>query len=389
MSAILVVNLTITLAQTDDTSDADKAGQQVSSFEEDPTKLQGIDNDSVESSTIEKVDLSTKVEIQRIFNELRKEYLDDRSEYIDMWLAVIAIVLTFFAIVVAIAGYIGFREFRRLRDEAREDVKEIKSHLTGVLASAAELEKIRSEEESEININSHTAIQNLRESFGAETFTSLFNDEEFESNLIEFEQIPNLSIVDKAMIDAYKFQKDGKINRAIHQWRSIAIIVSETDKDLTSRAWCSVGYLLSNKELFEKAISAYDNAIGMNADDADAYYNRGMQKLELEQYQPALEDFDRAIQLNLKSPDVYIGRGIARIELNMTDDAFIDFEIAISINPNYPTAYAIQGEAKALHDDLTNAKMDLQKALQLARDQGNEELCNMIEERLQELNELK
>ena len=73
----------------------------------------------------------------------------------------------------------------------------------------------------------------------------------------------------------------------------------------------------------------------------------------------------------------------------MTDDAFIDFEIAKSINPNYPTTYAIRGEAKALQNDLTNAKMDLQKALQLARDQGNEELCDMIEERLQEFNEVE
>ena len=114
MTTNLVVNLTILLAQTNDTQVEDKTRPRDSTIGEDPTKIQVESDNSTKSDTTEKADQSADVEIQRLFNELRKEYLDDHSEYIDMWLAVIALVLTFFAVVIAIAGYIGFREFRRL-----------------------------------------------------------------------------------------------------------------------------------------------------------------------------------------------------------------------------------------------------------------------------------
>ena len=60
------------------------------------------------------------VEIQSRFNELRRELLDDRANTIDWWLAVTALVLTFFGIVVAIAGFLGFRRFREIETEAKK-----------------------------------------------------------------------------------------------------------------------------------------------------------------------------------------------------------------------------------------------------------------------------
>ena len=51
------------------------------------------------------------VEIQSRFNELRRDLLDNRAAYIDRWLAVVAVVLTFFGIVVAIAGLVGFKRW--------------------------------------------------------------------------------------------------------------------------------------------------------------------------------------------------------------------------------------------------------------------------------------
>ena len=54
--------------------------------------------------------------------------------------------------------------------------------------------------------------------------------------LRDFEQIPNLSFVDKAMVEAYKLQKDDRIEEAVQKWRSIATIVDEADKNLAARA---------------------------------------------------------------------------------------------------------------------------------------------------------
>ena len=123
MTIIFVVKPTFLIAQTNDTPEKEKTSPRVSTKVEDGIKLQVESNNTIKSSTTEKVDQSAEVEIQQLFNELRKEYLDDRSESIDMWVAVIAIVLTFFAIVVAIAGYIGFREFRKLIIQEINDIE--------------------------------------------------------------------------------------------------------------------------------------------------------------------------------------------------------------------------------------------------------------------------
>ena len=387
--AMLAAGITILFAQTNNTTVSEEANPSNDTNTGDTAaKIELKPEDSVPSSPMGNADPATKVELQQLFNELRKEYLDTRAESINWWLEFVAIVLAFFGIVIVVVSFLGFQEFKRLRAEAKEDTNEIKNHLSEVLRSAAELEEVREKAEiGETEAKSEEVIRNMRETLSAEVFVTLFNDEEFEKVLQDFEQIPNLSFVDKAMVTAYRLQKDGKITEAIQKWRSIANIVDEVDKNLTARAWSSVGYLLSEEELVEEAISAYDKAIEMRADYADAYYKRGTQRISLEQYLPAMKDFDQAINLNLDKANVYIGRGIARLELGKRDDAFADLNHAISIEPDYASAYAVRGEAKVYENDIQGAKSDFQHALDLAKKQDKSELRVNIEERLRELNE--
>ncbi len=185
----------------------------------------------VSSSSDVNINPATKVELQQLFNELRKEYLNTRTKSVDWWLEFIAIVLTFFGVVVVVLGYFGLQEFKKLKAEAERDADEIKERLAEVLESRAELERIREEAEvSEVSAESYEAMRRTRETLSAEVFAS--NDEEFEKILRDFEQIPNLSFVDKAMVEAYKLQKDDRIEEAVQKWRSIAIIVDEMIKTL-------------------------------------------------------------------------------------------------------------------------------------------------------------
>ena len=388
---ILAASITILFGETNDVPVLEETSSPDTLKEADPvTEVELQPEDPVSRGTTVNVDPSTKVELQQLFNDLRKEYLDTRAKSIDWWLEFIAIVLTFFAVFIAIAGYIGFREFRRLRDEAERDANEIKSHLSKVLESGAELERVREEAETgEVKIESDEAIQDTREALSAEVFATLSNDQEFERSLQDFEQIPNLTFIDKAMIEVYKLQKDGKIAEAIQKWRSIANIVDEVDKNFAARAWNSVGYLLSEEKQGEDAISAYNKAIEMKADYADAYYNRGKQKVILSQDLDAIEDLDKAIELNFDEAKVYVARGVARFELGERDDAFTDFDKAIYMKPDYADAHAVRGDAKAYLHDFPGAKVDFQNALGLAEEQGEEELRVTIEEKLQGLNEME
>lgn len=336
------------------------------------------------------IDPSDKVELQQLFNDLRKEYLDTRAESVNWWLQFITIVLAFFGIVVVVLGYFGLQEFKKLKAEAERDAYEIKEYLTEVMESGEALERAREESEvSEVRAASDEAMQRTRETFSAEEFTTLSGNEEFEKVLQDFEEVPNLPFIDKAMVEVYKLQKDGKITEAIQKWRSIANIVDETDKNLAARAWNSVGYLFSGQGRSEDAISAYEKAIEMRADYAEAYYNRGFQKAVLGQYLDAIEDLDKAIDLNFNEAKAHIFRGLAKFKLDKHDEAFTDFDRAIYMKPDFADAHATRGQAKARLNDIRGAKVDFQKALELAKEQGKNELIDEIEEDLQELDEME
>ena len=370
--------------------------------------------DPTSRDTADSVDSDIKVELQQLFNDLRREYLDTRSKSIDWWLEFIGIILTFFAVLIAIAGYIGFREFRRLRDEARQHVSEIRK------------DKAKSDE----------LMQNMRQKGNAEVFDVLSGSEEFEKGLRDLLQNSELSVIDKAIADASALQQDGAIKDAIEKWRSIANIVGEADSDLAARSWFSVGYLHSQEEEPEKAIPAYDKAIYLKPDYAEAYNNRGASNGELGQYDAAITDLDEAIVLDPNDAEAHYNRGIVHFSRNNYDDAFTDFNTAILLKPNHTSAHANRGLSRArlgqydaaitdldqairlnpddaqtyynrgcinlllgAHRDASvnfdesihfeNAKSDFQTALDLAIQQGQTELKTDIEERLHELNNVE
>ena len=76
----------------------------------------------------------------------------------------------------------------------------------------------------------------------------------------------------------------------------------------------------------EKAIQDYDEAIRLNPQFADAYYNRGTAYgRDLGQYGKAIKDFDEAIRLNPHDADAYYNRGAAYAKLGQQEQADRDF----------------------------------------------------------------
>ncbi len=193
-------------------------------------------------------------------------------------------------------------------------------------------------------------------------------------------QNTELSVIDRAIINAYLLQQDGKIEGAIEKWHSIANITEGIENEIAAYAWFSIASLLTqddqkeealsayDKSLnlnpnyavtyndrgatksllgqFESAISDYDEAIRLKPDYADAYYNRGGAKNELKQYEPAIADYDEAIRLEPDHADAYYNRGIAKGELKQYEAAIADYDEAIRLKPDYTDAYYNRGTAK-------------------------------------------
>ena len=69
-------------------------------------------------------------------------------------------------------------------------------------------------------------------------------------------------------------------------------------EDVTmERAFVEQGNLLDNQGQFEKAVAAYDNALGIDPHDADALFVKGQTLVKLGRVPEAMKCFETATQM--------------------------------------------------------------------------------------------
>ena len=201
---------------------------------------------TVEPSTVQETDppaAATEAEIQRRFNELRRELLDDRADTINWWLAATAIFLTLFGIVAPIAGYIGFKrieaEARQSVVEARKSAEEAAEHVKGIRRSWEQVEEytqriqmsLSQQEDTQENVLQQTTIDYTTDYRG------------IGDSIQEARHKSDSSLLGRSIARAYSLQEDGRIEEAIEKWRAIAHVAEGIDNELAAHAWFSVGYL--------------------------------------------------------------------------------------------------------------------------------------------------
>ena len=298
-------------------------------------------------------DPSADTEIDHRFNELRRELLDDRASTINWWLAVVGLVLTFFAIAVPLLGLLGYRRFKEIEKEAQESAEEAKRFVE-------EIEQNRDK--------SHELLQNMT---AEEAASNPATQEQAEA----ISNDPDASLLDRAVARAISLQKEGKTEDAITIWRGIAHTTEGIDNNLAADAWVSVGYLLSQEESvagdeinLEEVLSAYNEALRLNPDHVGAYTNRGIAKASLGRYQDAIADYNKAIRLKPDYPVAYYNRGVTNIKLDQYQDATADFNEAIRLKPNYAEAYYNRGIVNAKTGQYQDAFADFSEAIKLRPD---------------------
>ena len=104
------------------------------------------------------LDLSTDDEIQRRFNDLKREVLEERIKLVDWWLTAVAIFLTLFGVVAVIAGYLSYKKFQ---DEARQNMKLIQAYEEQARKQAGDIEKLRDQSEQAARVNSKLPWENV------------------------------------------------------------------------------------------------------------------------------------------------------------------------------------------------------------------------------------
>ena len=315
------------------------------------------ENNTDKSASVQKgsptkpaIPASVKVEIQRHFNELRRELLADRVSVFDWQLTITAIALT---LVFGIVSFLGFRRFREIETEAKSSVKIVTDYAEAAERHVKEIEKNKDK--------SDEIVQGMN----AETATD--DPEKARQAARNVQSNPEASLVDRAIAHAISLQQEGKRDDAIEKWRAIAHVAEGTDNDLAAAACFSVGYLLQNENP-EDAILAYDRAIHLKPDLAEAYTNRGNVKVQLGRHVKAIADYDEAIRLKPDDDKAYSNRGVAKTDLGRHDDAMADHDEAIRLKPDYANAYNNRGNSKAACGRYDDAIVDYDKAIRLKPD---------------------
>ena len=301
--------------------------------------------------------------IERRFNDLRRELLDDRSKQVDWWLAATAIFLTTISVLAVLGGYVSFRRFRAIESDARKNADKSQQYAS---EADALVKKIKED---------HDTARSMIESMNAE---KVKNEPDKALEVArKVDDNPKASPLDKAVSAAINLQNDGKIDIALKKWRAVAHILEGSDSVLEHRAWFSVGYLSDEGESpnIEAAIDAYDKAINIDPTYAAAYNNRGLAKASLGRYDEAFADYDEAIQINPNYSSAYNNRGLAKASLERYDEAIANYDKAIELKSGFAEAYNNRGNAKFKLERYDEAIADYDRAIWISPDYA-EVYCN-------------
>lgn len=121
---------------------------------------------------------------------------------------------------------------------------------------------------------------------------------------------------------------------------AIMIIFGSPVSASTADEWYYQGNKMYNLEEYEKAIEAYDEAIKIDSNSVNAWYNKGDALLMLgysdeseggltsilalfhrNRYEEAVEAYDKVIEINPKSADAWISKSAALYRLGRAEEA--------------------------------------------------------------------
>ena len=165
-------------------------------------------------------DIVSVDEIDRRFNELRSQYLDDRADSINWWLTVIAIVLTFSVWWLLLPGSSVSEDFKQSRPKRK---------IAQPRCASASRKYNNTKEQAE------KTVKGIRE-LTSEDVANPAKAEQVEKAVETVRQIPEASPIDKAIAMAYLLQKAGEIEKAIEKWRTIAHLMEKIDNSVAADA---------------------------------------------------------------------------------------------------------------------------------------------------------
>lgn len=137
------------------------------------------------------------------------------------------------------------------------------------------------------------------------------------------------------------------------------------------------GQLYANAGRYRDAVQDYNQYCYLmnNKVSAVFYYERSQIEVNGRLFQQALDDINKAIEMAPRNPLYYVEKAALTIRVNLLDDCIQACQAAIALNPDIIDSYRILGYAQLQKGDKTNARLNLQKAI----DMGDEGAKKILE----------
>jgi tetratricopeptide (TPR) repeat protein len=108
--------------------------------------------------------------------------------------------------------------------------------------------------------------------------------------------------------------------------------------------WFSMGMDYYSQNKFEEAVQAYNRAIEIDPQDAEAWNNKGTALGVLGRYDEAIQAFEKAIEINSSYAEAWYNMGVVFDLQGNYYQAIRAYNEATRINPEYEKAWAAKNE---------------------------------------------
>ncbi|WP_377475510.1 SUMF1/EgtB/PvdO family nonheme iron enzyme [Microcoleus anatoxicus] len=105
------------------------------------------------------------------------------------------------------------------------------------------------------------------------------------------------------------------------------------------------------EEKYAAAIVDFNQVLQLNANFANANFNRGFAYAKLEQYRAAIEDYTQVLRLEPNHADAWNNRANACYKLGAYESAISDYTQALNLNPNLPGVLHNRDVAQGVWDE--------------------------------------
>jgi tetratricopeptide (TPR) repeat protein len=156
----------------------------------------------------------------------------------------------------------------------------------------------------------------------------------------------------------------------------LAVIISSTSFAQTTDDYVKSAIEKFNSNDFKGAIKDYTQAINVNGDSRDLYFNRGICEWALQDFESAKKDFDKTIQLDPKFAKAYYNRAIILISQQEFTQSLPDLDKTIELDKTSSSALMLRGEIRAQTGNKAGACEDFHKA----KDNGDPQAEEYINE---------